>query len=224
MSYETRKRIVTRLGLAAWAMATLVLCLVIVMLVNEMLRNGQSPLASFRSAPDTEASATAAAAKAAPAGTAGTKEIALYFCADNGLGLAPETSTIEVGASTVENCRRAITALAAGPRQNGVSPVLPSNTRLRGLYLLDSGELVVDFSSEVALAHARLKSAGLEGMLVSGIVGTVTQPALQGQDKAEVKRVRFLVEGAPPTEGFPSHIDLSQPVLPDPGWVQAAQE
>ena len=219
MNYYTRKRILTRLGLAVWAMATLVLCFVIAMLVNEMLRNGQSPLASFQSP---TAEDNAATAKAQPAGPAGTKAIQLYFSGGDGQGLAAEPSTIEFTGSTVENCRRAMAGLIGGPRQNGFAPILPTNARLRGLYLLDSGELVVDFSSEVALAHARLKSAGLEGMLIHGIVSTVTQPALRGQDKAEVKRVRFLVEGAPPTDGFPSHIDLSQPVVPDPSWIQAA--
>jgi spore germination protein GerM len=220
VSYNTRKRIFTRLGLAVWAMATLVLCFVIAILVNEMLRNGQSPLASFKNAVQTEDNAAPAKPQSST-GPAGTKEIQLYFCAENGQGLAPEPATIEFAASTVENCRRAIAGLIGGPRQNGFSPILPANARLRGLYLLDSGDLVVDFASEVALAHARLKSAGMEAMLVCGIVSTVTQPALQGQDKAAVKRVRFLVEGAPPTDGFPSHLDLSQPITPDPGWIQA---
>ncbi len=220
MSYYTRKRILTRLGLAVWAMATLVLCFVIVMLVNEMLRNGQSPLASFQS--EAPAGDKAAPAKPQSAGPAGTREIQLYFSGDNGKGLAGLPTTIEFSGSTVENCRRAIAGLIEGPRQGGFSPILPNNTRLRGLYLLDSGELVVDFSNEVALAHARIKSAGMEGMLICGLVATVTQPALQGQDQAVVKQVRFLVEGAPPTDGFPAHADLSQPVLPDPGWIQAA--
>jgi hypothetical protein len=201
-------------------MATLILCFVIAMLVNEMLRNGQSPLASFQS--ETPAPSKVEPAKPQAAGPAGAKEIQLYFSGDNGQGLAAEPATIEFSGSTVENCRRAIAGLIGGPRQNGFAPILPTNARLRGLYLLDSGELVVDFSSEVALAHARLKSAGVEGMLVCGIVTTVTQPELRGQDKAEVKQVRFLVEGAPPTDGFPAHVDLSQPILPDPAWIQAA--
>jgi len=217
---DTKKSILVRLGLAVWAMATLILVFVIVMLVNEMLRNGQSPLASFRS--EAPAEGKAAPASPQPVGPAGTKEIQLYFSAADGKGLTAEAATIESAGSTVENCRRAITGLIGGPRQGGLTPILPGNARLRGLYLLDSGELVVDFSNDVALAHARIKSGGVEGMLVYGIVATVTQPALQGQDKAEVKQVRFLVEGAPPTDGFPSHVDLSQPILPDPSWAQAA--
>ena len=214
MRSDTKKSILARLGLALWAMTTLILCFVIAMLVNEMLRNGQSPLASFQS--EAPAESKAKPAKTLPAGPAGTKEIQLYFSRDDGQGLASEPATIEFSNSTVENCRHAIAGLIEGPRQNGISPTLPTNAHLRGLYLLDSGELVVDFSSDVAQAHARIKSAGVEGMLVFGIVNTVTQPTLQGQDKAEVKRVRFLVEGAPPTDGFPSHIDLSQPIAPEP--------
>ncbi len=220
MRSDTQRHILKKLGLAVWAMATLILCFVIAMLVNEMLRNGQSPLASFQS--ETPAAGNAAPVRPQSVAPGGTKEIQLYFSGDSGQGLAAEPSTIEFSGSTVENCRRAIAGLIGGPRQNGFAPILPTNARLRGLYLLDSGDLVVDFSSEVALAHARLKSAGLEGMLVCGIVNTVTQPALRGQDKAEVRRVRFLLEGAPPTDGFPSHIDLSQPVVPDPSWMQAA--
>jgi len=220
VSYYTRKRILARLGLAVWAMVTLILCFVIAMLVNEMLRNGQSPLASFQSAAPAEG--TAVPAKPKTPGPAGTKEIQLFFSTGDGQKLVAEPSTIEFSESTVENCRHAIAELIGGPHQNGNVPILPTNARLRGLYLLDSGELVADFSGELALAHARIKSAGLEGMLVYGLVNTVTQTALQGGDKAEVKRVRFLVEGAPPTEGFPAHLDLGQPVIPDPGWNQAA--
>ena len=33
--------------------------------------------------------------------------------------------------------------------------------------------------------------------------------------------IRFLIEDAPPSEAFPAHIDLAEPVAPDAHWLTA---
>jgi len=113
--------------------------------------------------------------------------------------------------------------LIQGPRDI-LTPILPAATKIRALYLLDSGELVIDFSRELQSEHARFKSASLESLMIYGVVNTLMQSVLQSKTDPPIRQVRFLVEGSPPQEVFPSHIDLSEPVKADPRWSAPALE
>lgn len=64
----------------------------------------------------------------------------------------------------------------------------------------------------------------MEALMVFGIVNTMMQPPLQGEDGLTVKQVRFLFDGGAPQEIFPAHIDLSEPLVQDRRWVQAGYE
>lgn len=220
MNRNTKNRTLVRLGLSLWALATLVLCVVAFALVRELAGSGRDPAAALMgSAGLTQPPADTAA----PRAPSGTREILVYFGAEGAAELLPEPVSIEPGARTVENCRRALEALIAGPKRPGLSPVLPQTAKLRGLYLLDDGELVADFSSELALAHTRTKSAAMEALMAQAVAATVTQEALRAQgDKTGVRQVRLLFEGAPPPEQFPAHVDLSQPLQADPKWIRTA--
>lgn len=220
MRSENKKSALVKLGLSLWALATLILCFVAVLLFNELVRNGANPLAPLSPARETGT----VSGNTAPEGNpkAGSKEISLFFALPDGTALAAEPAAIEPGAATVENCRRALEALIAGPRRGGLSPVLPAGTKMRGLYLMDSGQLIVDLSGELALAFNAVKSASAESLMVQAVANTVAQESLCGPDAARVAQVRFLVEGAAPQEGFPAHIDLTMPVVPDQRWVRTA--
>ena len=183
-----------------------------------MVQAGQTPLASLR-VPERSA-ASPAPREDAPLGT---REIILYFAAADGSALAPESTVLEYTNSTVENCRRALNALIAGPRDILVR-VLPPSARIRALYLRDNGELVVDFSRELQTDAARFRSATHESLLFYAVVNTVTQPALRSETDPAVSSVRFLIEGAPPTDVFPAHLDLRQPLVPDPAWIATAHD
>lgn len=61
----------------------------------------------------------------------------------------------------------------------------------------------------------------MEALMAFGIVNTMMQPQLQGEDGMTVKQVRFLFDGAVPQELFPAHIDLGDPLVQDKRWVQA---
>lgn len=217
MNTTKPKKVFQKLGLAVWAMVTMVLLFCVALLMNEMMKSGQDPFAAIAPAPRPEAPAE----RPASGGTQGAREIVCYFGTSDGGALAPESHTIELGDSTVENCRRAMKALIAGPRDI-LTPVLPPAAQVRALYLLEEGELVVDFSRELLSEHIRFKSAALEALMVYAVVNTLTQPALQGASDAAVRRIRFLFEGSPPQEIFPAHLDLSEPVEPDARWVEKA--
>ena len=225
MNAEKRKQILQRLMLAIWAMVTLVLVFCLALLMNEMMKSGRDPFAAIAPAPAPEAPSPVAAQDRFRAdATSATREIVCYFGTGDGRALSPETHAIEFSDSTVENCRRALKALIAGPRDI-LTPVLPATAQVRALYLLEEGELVVDFSRELLSEHARFKSAALEALMVYAVVNTLTQPTLQAPADMAVRRVRFLFEGSPPQEIFPAHLDLTEPIAPDALWVeQTAQD
>jgi hypothetical protein len=217
---QIRRETVRRIIFAAWAMATLVLFFCVILLVWELVRQGADPMAALRATPAANTPAEPAPV-AAPAREPGLpREISLYFAAPDRAALVPARASIPFAENLVDNCRAALAALAAGPG-DALLPVLPPDTGLRAAYLLEGGELVLDFSRELLTAHTQVKSAGLEALLIYGVVQTLTQPALAPEGSAPVQRVRFLVEGAAPPEAFPAHFDLSAPVAPDRRWVAA---
>ena len=73
---------------------------------------------------------------------------------------------------------------------------------MRGIYLLEDGELVVDFSGEIVSEHLRFSSAAMECLMIYGVVNTLTQDALRGPEDLPVRRVRFLFEGRPARGGL----------------------
>lgn len=211
--------IITRLALTLWAMVTLILCFVVALLVNEMIKAGADPFSAFQ--PETDGLPEPAPHDFPGTASLGTREISLFFASEDGHGLHPESVTIEFSGRTVENCRRALQALIAGPRQDFLFPLLSDQTRPRALYLREEGELVVDLSSELLLDQHRPRSAEMESLMIYGIVNTMMQEALQGEDEKRVHAVRFLFDGVPPQESFPAHLDLGAPLVQDLRWMQA---
>ncbi len=194
--------------LSLWGVATLVLLFCLAILVYEMVQKGEDPLdVTFLQQPADSA--------AAPDGVRDAVIAArLYFADASSNALAAEDRTIPVTEYTAENCKHAIEALAAGPRSD-LLPVLPPETKVRAAYLLEDGELVVDFSRDLELALPR--SVLAEWLMVRAVVNTVTQNVLVGTDGGRVTKVRFLFEGLAQS-AFPTHVDLSQPVVADIEW------
>lgn len=214
---EYRAAIFRRVMLSLWAMATLVLVFVLGLLVREMVRAGEDPLALLHRPAENQVARSAPHPPAAPLGT---REITLYFAAADGVSLVPEKRRIEIVSSAVENCRSALRELIAGPSRLHF-PVLAATTEVRALYLLEDGELVIDFSSDLQAESAGLRGAALETLMVYAVVNTLTQPELRGEHAQGVRRVRFLIEGSPPQETFPAHLDLTAPIGPDQHWMHA---
>jgi hypothetical protein len=142
--------------------------------------------------------------------------VRLYFAHPTQLRLVAEDRPFSLTAETRENCRAAIRAMTEGPSA-GASPVLPPATRVRAIYLLDSGELIVDFTRDIDAPA--LHSAGAEWLVAQALAHTLTQPGIQGAADRPVTSVRLLYEGSPAEEGFPGHISLPGPIRPDPRLV-----
>lgn len=139
--------------------------------------------------------------------------VRLFFAHPSELRLVGEDRALALTESTRENCRAAVQALVDGPA-TASAPTLPPVAQVRAVYLMDSGELILDFSRAIDVPEMR--SAGAEWLMVQSIAHTLTQPSLQGATDRAVTSIRILYEGSPTDQGsFPGHILLSQPVRPD---------
>jgi len=139
--------------------------------------------------------------------------VRLFFAHPAELRLVGEDRPLALTNSTRENCRAAVQALIEGPA-SASAPTLPAVAQVRAIYLLDSGELILDFSRAIDVPEMR--SAGAEWMMVQSLAHTLTQPGLQGATDRAVTSIRILYEGSPAEQGsFPGHILLSGTVRPD---------
>lgn len=223
MNAGDRGRFFRQALLAVWAMATVVLALCVILLAREMTQRGHNPFTLPKApAPSSSAQADKAAADGTRSAEGGRSpgDITLYFASSDGRVLEPEVRRFERSAFTAANCRAALDALIAGP-QTPLTPILPSSAKVRAVYLLADGELVVDFARE--LVEALPRSASTEILMAYGVVNTLTQPALQGDQEPAVRVVRFLVEGSAPEEAFETHLDFSGPIAPNPRWISAGE-
>ena len=220
MNAAGRQEILKKVFLSIWGMVTMILLFSVILLVNEMMKRGQSPLSAVQLQDiQTAAGGTLEQDRNLPSEM---KEVVLYFASPEGRTLAPEIRSLPITNSTVQNCRNALEMLIQGP-QDLLLPVLPQNTRINAVYLLEDGELVIDFSRELQMDQARFRSASAEGLFVFAVVSTLTHRSLQAPADPPVNRVRFLLEGSRPQETFPAHLDLGEPLKPDPAWIEPAQ-
>lgn len=194
-----------------WGVLTLVLLFTVGFLVMELVQRDQELEATAQVPTGPYPSQSTA--------DAGTGQgVQLFFASPTGVFLLAERRNLPLTDRTSENCRRALEALAEGPREGG-APVLAPTTTVRAVYLLQNRELVVDFARDVETDG--LNSASAEWLMAQAVVHTLTQPALRGTQDAYVERVRFLFEGSPADEGFPKHITLLDPLRPDPKILEA---
>lgn len=211
MSQESKPRNIVRTAfLSIWGLVTLILVFTVSLLIGEMMWQGQTPLGL---ALGTDVEVVMDAKPTAPVQS--VHEVEIYFASRTESKLLTETRRMDLGSSTVENCRTALSYLIDGPTQPALAPIVSNKTRVRGIYLLENRELVIDFSRD--LEAGQIKSASAELLMVQGIVDTMCQSSLKGEYDLGVRSVRFLFEGAPYQHSFPAHIDLSSPVYPSIG-------
>jgi len=213
MSPTRQAYLVRRVLIAAWGMTTVVLVFAVVFLTAALVKGGGQEAVSGR-APQIPAPLVR------PPGDEmrSDKDVALYF-ADARYGkLAPEVMPLRLGDETVENCRAALEALIGGPK-SGLKPTLPPTTQIRGIFLMDDGELVINFSIELELEARKMRSAAYESLLVYSVVNTLAQPVLKGSEGPAVSKVRLLIEDGVPRESFPAHIDATGSFVPNADWV-----
>lgn len=129
-----------------------------------------------------------------------TKEIVLFFPAEEDSLLHPERRSILSGASVAEEAKRAVEELIKGSAQGLLSP-LPDQTRLRELFITRDGTAYVDFSREFMEKHPSGSSAELT--TVYSVVNSLTY------NFKPIKKVFILVDGGE-KETLGGHINLSQ--------------
>ena len=210
---DSRTGRVLRTGLfTLWGLATLILVACLGLLLYGRMEQGDTPLEiSFSKSPTRNVAAPLAADEPTT-----TREVPIYFADHQGMRLESELRRVAFGDDTVENCRRALRILIEGPRGE-LTPVVSPLTEIRGMYTLEGGELVIDFSRDMESTH--VKTASAELLMVRAIVSTVLQPRLRGKGDGALRRVRFLFEGSPPQDMFPAHIDLTDPVVFRREWI-----
>lgn len=212
MAKAKKREALRTLLFALWGMATLVLLFTVGLLAIVMAQK-QQELTELSAAPEGPFPTEGESFSSRPA-----RGIRLYYAHPDRTALQAEMRLVDLTDRTVENCRRVLNALIEGPRDR-LGAVLPPATKIRGLYLLDSGELIIDFSRE--LEAGQVKSASAELLMAQAIANSLCQAALRGEDERAVLSVRFMLEGSPAQDTFPVHIDLSAAVQPDSSLIDS---
>lgn len=133
------------------------------------------------------------------------KQVTLFFLSEEDSLLHPEEREIAEGSSVAEEAKEVIDELIKGPRSELISS-LPSETKLRQLFITKDGMAYVDFSKEIMEKHPSGSSAELS--TVYCVVNSLAY------NFSSLKKVFILVEGGE-RETLDGHIDLSKPFLPD---------
>jgi len=186
--------------IAVWAGTLILLCALGLYLFRELLSGMSLPSGDLTEQP--------------PQPARRLQTVSLYFGATGGHGLAREQRKIHVLDKTShEVLRLVLQELIQGPASVLVRTI-PRETTVNSLFLLDTGELVIDFGKEIQAYHPG--SAFCELMTVYSIVNTLTA------NFNEIASVRFMVEGSEiDTLIEHGHVDLAEPVLPDQTWIYA---
>jgi len=136
---------------------------------------------------------------------AARKTVTLFFLSDDDDMLHGETREIAGGPSAADEAQRALAELVKGSEKSFLSP-LPSETKIRQVFIGRDGVAYVDFGREIMDKFSYGSSSELSA--VYAVVDTVAF------NFKSVKRVAILVEGAE-KETLGGHVDLSRPFSPD---------
>jgi hypothetical protein len=138
---------------------------------------------------------------------------ALYFVAEDGLSLVPETSDVAFGASPSEQARHVLEAQLA-PATRGRVSAIPAGVKVNAIYFTSKGDAYVDLSREIITGHPG--GSLNEALTVYTIVSALTA------NVREITAVQILVDGKQ-IDTLAGHIDLRQPLAADQRWVQKGQ-
>ena len=139
------------------------------------------------------------------------KTVTLFFPSVEDGMLHPEQRRIFNTESVSDQAKQAITALIGGSRTS-LARIIPQTTRLRELYMDDSGTAYLDMSAE--LISGMSGGTDNEMLLVYSIVNTLTE------NFPSIQRIRFLIDGRE-IQTLSGHLDLTIPFRnrPDLIWV-----
>ena len=169
---------------------------VVVLAVVFFRSGGREQIRAKTSAPAAESSR--------PAARPGeSRDVTLFFSAEDDGLLHPEKRQIPAGAAAADDAAAAVRELIQGP-DDGLLPVLPAGTRLRRLFITKEGIAYVDFSREIA---DQPWGSSEELATVYSVVNTLAF------NFPPIKRVFILIEGAE-RETLGGHVSLREAFLP----------
>lgn len=133
----------------------------------------------------------------------------LFFVSDDGHGLTGVEREVPFGADPTAQARAILEAQLAPPEAPLLSAI-PAGTTLRAVFVA-SGDAYVDVSPEVVSGHpgGTLNEALTIYTLVAAVKANL--PAVGG--------VQILVNGKE-VDTLAGHVDLRQPLVTSPAWVQ----
>ncbi len=133
-----------------------------------------------------------------------TRLIRLFFAAPSADKLQEEERPIPRAASFVEEAKRTLEELIKGP-QSDLNATIPSDVRLRQLYVDARGIAYVDFTRDLQTKHPG--GSGGELLTIYSIVDTLSA------NFDEIQQVKILVEGSEILT-LAGHIDSRHPFKP----------
>ncbi len=187
------------------ALALSVAFLLVWQAVQSAARGPHRPRAFLRQSPGpaSAAAATPAVPAEGPASApTQTVRVTLFFPTAAEAKLRPEDRDIARPSGPSAYLKALFAELQKGPRQAGLSGVLPEKLHLRNAFLLPEGQVVLDLAMDESLAFG----SDEEMTIVASLVDTVLQ------NVADTTRVRILVNGEP-AETLGGHVDLTRPLL-----------
>ncbi|MCI0473084.1 MAG: GerMN domain-containing protein [Ignavibacteria bacterium] len=138
------------------------------------------------------------------------KEVILYFPSpDDGL-LHKEKRSIFNTDSLTDQAKQTVYSLLQGPVSPELVRIIPAGTKLREIFLDQTGTSYIDFSNEFSISIEG--GSDNEIALVYSIVNTVMD------NFQDIKRVKILVDGRE-IQTITGHIDLTVPFKSNPSLI-----
>ncbi len=139
------------------------------------------------------------------------EEISLYFGDPDANGLLEERRMVSQAGDDFTALSQIVIGLAQGPEAEGLTAVIPQQTRLLGVRKVDAHTLKLDFNRELAQYHPGGSSSEL--LSVHALTNSIAA------HMPEFTQFEFWIEGNR-VESLKGHVDLSRPVRLDPGWIR----
>jgi spore germination protein GerM len=158
--------------------------------------------------------AGANAAAGAPGGETRRIRATLFYVAEDGNRLVGADREVVYAEGPVDQARRLMEALVA-PVEKPLLQAIPADTKLRTLFITDTGDAYVDFSPELSSKHPGGSLSEL--LTVYAIVNTLTV------NLPAIVRVQILVDGKE-VDTLAGHVDLRRPLVKNLTWTRSPDE
>ncbi len=158
--------------------------------------------------------ASGTAAAGAPAGETRRIRATLFYVAEDGSRLVGVDREVVYAEGPVDQARRLMEALVE-PIDKPLLQAIPAETKLRALFITDTGDAFVDFSPELSSKHPGGSLSEL--LTVYAIVDTLTV------NLPAIVRVQILVDGKE-VDTLAGHVDLRRPLVKNLTWTRSPDE